>query len=117
MVATPLQLLFPLLLGILALALVIAAAFLFVRARRTPPVANRRGDGVVYEPMSRGSARWRRRTLMGIALAMVLLVGFGHSLVSLLRPSGDGPQDEFGPVTRHVTGPSGAELAIEESGP
>jgi pimeloyl-ACP methyl ester carboxylesterase len=103
MVATPLQLLFPLLLGILALALVIAAAFLFVRARRTPPVANRRSDGVVYEPMSRGSARWRRRTLMGIALAMVLFVGFGHSLVSLLRPSGDGP--------------SGAELAIEESGP
>jgi hypothetical protein len=69
------------------------------------------------EPMSRDGARWRRRTLVGIALAMLLWVGFGRTLVSLLRPSGDVPQDAFGAVTRRVTGPSGAELAIEESGP
>ncbi len=117
MVATPFQLLAPLLLGLVALAMLGAAAFLLLRARRTPPVANRRGDAVVYEPMSRDGARRRRRTLVGIALAMLVWVGFGRNLVSLLRPSGDAPQDAFGAVTRRVTGPSGAELAVEESGP
>src|SRR3954451_21359382 len=109
MVATPLQLLAPLLLGILAFALLVAAAFLFLRARKTPAVPNRRGETVLYERMSDAGARRRRRTLIGVALAMVLCVSFGGSLVSLLRPSGDAPEYYFGPVTRRVTGPSGAE--------
>jgi hypothetical protein len=117
MVATPFQLLAPLLLGLVTLAMLGAAAFLLLRSGRTPAVANRRGDAVVYEPMSRDGARRRRRTLVGIALAMLIWVGFGRNLVSLLRPSGDAPQDAFGAVTRRVTGPSGAELAVEESGP
>ena len=117
MVVTPFQLLAPLLLGIVTLAIVGAAGFLLTRARRTPAVANRQGDAVVYEPMSLEGARRRRRTLVGIALAMLLWVGFGRNLVSLIRPTGEAPQDSFGPVTRRVTGPSGAELAIEESGP
>lgn len=117
MVATPLQLLVPLFLGLLALAMVGAAAFVLMRARKTPVVANRRGEAVVHEPMSRDSARWRRRTLVGIGLALLLWVGFGRNLVSMLRRSGDAPRDSFGSVTRRVTGPSGAELAIEESGP
>ncbi|HYO79770.1 MAG TPA: alpha/beta hydrolase, partial [Bryobacteraceae bacterium] len=116
-VATPFQLLAPLLLGLIALAMLGAAAFLLLRTRKTPLVAGRRGDAVVHERISRAGARWRRRTLVGIALAMLLGVGFGRHLVSLVRPSGDAPQDAFGAVTRRVTGPSGAELAVEESGP
>jgi pimeloyl-ACP methyl ester carboxylesterase len=67
--------------------------------------------------MSLEGARRRRRTLVGVALAMLICVGFGRNLVSLLRPSGDTPQDAFGTVTKRITGPSGAELAVEESGP
>jgi hypothetical protein len=48
MVATPFQLLAPLLLGLIALAMLGAAAFLLFRARRTPLVADRRGDAVVH---------------------------------------------------------------------
>ena len=117
MVVTPFELLVPLLLGFTVLLMLVAAAFLLIRVGKAPRVANRRGAAVVYEPMSRNATRWRRRTLVGIALAMLVWVGLGRNVVSLLRPSGDTPQDAFGAVTRRFTAPSGAELAIEESGP
>ena len=116
MVTTPFQLLAPLLLGLIALAIIGAAAFLLVRARKTPPVANRRGDAVMYEPMSREGARWRRRTLVESRSALLICVGFGRNLVSLLRPSGDAPQDTFGAVTRRVMGPSGPNWRLKNRG-
>jgi hypothetical protein len=91
--------------------------FLLFRVRKTPRVADRHGVAVVYKPMSRDGTRRRRRVLVGIVLAMLTGVGLGRNLVSLLRPSGQAPPDAFGPATRRVTGPGGAELAGEESGP
>jgi pimeloyl-ACP methyl ester carboxylesterase len=118
MVVTAGQILAPILLGLLALALVLAAAFLLYRLRTVPVVVDKKRDVVTRHPLAEGPTRSRRRILVGIALALLLWVGLGSFVVSLLRPSSkDGPQDSFGPVTRRITGPSGAALAIEESGP
>src|SRR4051812_4613458 len=118
MVATPLQVIAPLLLGLLALAALIAAVFLLLRIRRIPAVAVWRRDVTALQPMSRDAVAGRRRTMVAIALALILCVVAGRSIVLMMRPStGDAPQDTFGPVTRRLTGPSGANLAIEESGP
>src|SRR4051794_32538713 len=118
MVLTPIQLIAPLLLSFLALAILIAAAFLLQRARNTPAVVERRAGRDVTVPMSHTSASSRRTVLVALALLLFAFVAMGRGFISLLRPSGlDAPQNEFGPVTRRVTGPSGAQLAIEESGP
>ena len=118
MVVTPVQLIAQLLLGLLALVALIAAAFLLLRARKEPAVVKRNAGTAVLEPMSRGASRSRHRVLVTIALLLFIWVVAGRGVISLLRPSGpDDPQDEFGPVTRRITGPSGADLAIQESGP
>ncbi|HYZ86311.1 MAG TPA: alpha/beta hydrolase [Bryobacteraceae bacterium] len=118
MVVTPAQLLAPLLLGLFALLLLVAAAFLLLRARRTPAIAKRRHGAVSLDRMSPKQAHWRRWTLVVIAVGMLVWVSTGRGIVSLLRPStADGPNTAFAPATKRITGPSGAELAIEESGP
>lgn len=117
MVAGPIALYAPILLGLLALAALIAAVFLLRRAAMTPATAESRNGEIVVHTMPPSEARKRRLTLAGIAVALLLSVAFGRHFVSLLRPSGDPPQDQFGQMTKRITGPSGAELAIEESGP
>ncbi|MBC7927619.1 MAG: alpha/beta hydrolase [Bryobacteraceae bacterium] len=118
MVVTPLQLLAPLLLGIIAVLMIATSIYLLRRAALTPAISQPIPEGTLVKPMAADDARSRRRVLVGIALGLLVWIFAGRSIAMLVRPHGDDlPQDEFGPVTRRVTGPSGAELAVEESGP
>jgi hypothetical protein len=118
MIVTPVQLLVPILFGLLALGLLVAAVFLLLRIRRVPVIAEPVPGRVVVR--SESSVRLRRPhpALVALAIVLLLLPVFGRHVISLIRPSAnDAPQDEFGPVTRRITGPSGADLAIGASGP
>ncbi len=118
MVATPGSLILSFLLGLLALSGFLAAMFLLRRAFVTPKLAEVRTSGVVVRPaLTPKAAQSRRRLLIFLGIGLGFLVFGGHTLVSLLHASdGDAPRDEFGPITRRVNGPSGAELAVQESG-
>lgn len=120
MILLPLQLLLSLFLGLLAVGMIIASAYLFYKALKRPVVVSREAPGkpAVLLPMS-PSLRDRRRqaTLLGSALLLLLLGFGGRRLVSIIRPSSPDDAQHISQPSRKIPGASGAELVIEESGP
>lgn len=123
MVALPSQIFISLLLGFLALAALTSSLCFFWKVLRQPRrVVQTRRDGELVEQVQapvRPNQR-KRAGLLALATALLLFSLAGRHLVLLSRPSGanssDQPEEQFG-TARKIRGASGAELAVEESGP
>jgi pimeloyl-ACP methyl ester carboxylesterase len=116
MAAVPSSVILTSLLGVLALCMLAVGCVLLRRAVRRPRIVARREDGSQTVIATTG-VQPRRFAMIIVALALISFPFLGRHLIHLIRPAqGDLPRPEFG-SHQQIQGASGAQLAIEASGP
>jgi pimeloyl-ACP methyl ester carboxylesterase len=116
MVAVPSSILVTALLGLLAVCVLMGGALLLWIGLRRPRFFVRNNDGS-RQVVETSGFNPRRFAIVIVALALIAFPLLGRHLIHLMRPAqGDLPQPEFGSY-RRIQGASGAELAVQESGP